>query len=191
MRKKRFNELSRLINGISPTALTKSLRHLENEGMINRTVIPTVPVTVEYSVTEKGESFHKIIKEMKKNGAKSGPRSKGQTRRGKRAWSGFCFSSIYFHIGLIEHLDRLFFPYLETGFNLIYYSFTIWYKKQPMIFLYHRDKHSPNGVGYVVRKASCTAETSISLCPIAIYLEPVRELSRYATNFFIDSYKAK
>lgn len=66
--KKRFNELSRLINGISPTALTKSLRHLENEGMINRTVIPTVPVTVEYSVTEKGESFHKIIKEMKKWG---------------------------------------------------------------------------------------------------------------------------
>ncbi|WP_407268551.1 winged helix-turn-helix transcriptional regulator [Radiobacillus sp. PE A8.2] len=69
---KRFNELRRSIDGISPNALTNTLKHLENKGMINRNAIPTVPVTVEYSVTEKGESFHKVLKEMKKWGAEWG-----------------------------------------------------------------------------------------------------------------------
>lgn len=65
---KRFNELVRLIDGISPTALTSTLRHLEKEDMITRTVYPTVPATVEYSLTEKGQSFHSVLKEMKKWG---------------------------------------------------------------------------------------------------------------------------
>ncbi|WP_042166726.1 winged helix-turn-helix transcriptional regulator [Paenibacillus gorillae] len=65
---RRFNELARLINGISPTALTASLRHLEQEEMITRTVFPTVPATVEYALTEKGQSFHVVLKAMKKWG---------------------------------------------------------------------------------------------------------------------------
>jgi len=65
---RRFNELARSIHRISPTALTSALRHLEQEDMLSRTVIPTVPVTVEYSLTEKGQSFHIVLKAMKKWG---------------------------------------------------------------------------------------------------------------------------
>lgn len=68
----RFSELRRAIEGISPTALTSTLKHLEKEGVVSRKVIPTVPVTVEYTLTEKGLSFHSVLKEMKKWGAKWG-----------------------------------------------------------------------------------------------------------------------
>lgn len=64
--KKRFNQLRRAINGISPNALTTTLKHLEKKKIVIRTVIPTVPVTVEYSLTEKGKSFHSVLYEMKK-----------------------------------------------------------------------------------------------------------------------------
>ncbi|SLL37555.1 HxlR family transcriptional regulator [Mycobacteroides abscessus subsp. abscessus] len=63
---KRFNELRRSIEGISPNSLTTTLKHLEKRGIIIRTAIPTVPITIEYSLTEKGESFHSVLKEMKK-----------------------------------------------------------------------------------------------------------------------------
>lgn len=41
------------------------LRHLEEHGVLERHVFPTVPVTVEYSLTPKGEDLHQILKEMK------------------------------------------------------------------------------------------------------------------------------
>jgi len=63
---KRFNELRRSIEGISPNSLTTTLKHLEKKGIIIRTAILTVPITVEYSLTEKGKSFHSVLKEMKK-----------------------------------------------------------------------------------------------------------------------------
>jgi DNA-binding HxlR family transcriptional regulator len=63
--KKRFGELQRQIKSISPTALTSTLRHLEEQGVLERHVFPTVPVTVEYSLTPKGEDLHPIIKAMK------------------------------------------------------------------------------------------------------------------------------
>jgi DNA-binding HxlR family transcriptional regulator len=62
---RRFGELQRAINNISPTALTNTLRHLEDQGVLERCVFPTVPVTVEYTLTVKGQDLHTIIKAMK------------------------------------------------------------------------------------------------------------------------------
>jgi DNA-binding HxlR family transcriptional regulator len=62
---KRFGELQKAITNVSPKALTDTLRHLESNGVLIRTVYATVPVTVEYTLTEKGQSLHTIIKEMK------------------------------------------------------------------------------------------------------------------------------
>ncbi|UOQ42891.1 helix-turn-helix transcriptional regulator [Halobacillus salinarum] len=69
---KRFGELQKEIKDISPTALTNTLRHLEENTILTRKAYATVPVTVEYSLTEKGEELHKILKEMKIWGSKWG-----------------------------------------------------------------------------------------------------------------------
>lgn len=52
----RFNELKRAIEGISQRMLTLTLRHLERDGLVERTVHPTVPPRVEYSLTPLGRS---------------------------------------------------------------------------------------------------------------------------------------
>ncbi|MGG1313371.1 MULTISPECIES: winged helix-turn-helix transcriptional regulator [Cohnella] len=62
---KRFGELQRSIPAVSPRALTSTLRHLEEKGVLERRVHPTVPVTVEYTLTPKGQDLHQIVKEMK------------------------------------------------------------------------------------------------------------------------------
>ncbi|WAH39940.1 helix-turn-helix transcriptional regulator [Alicyclobacillus fastidiosus] len=66
---RRFSELQRSVIEASPKALTNTLRHLEQRGVISRRVFPTVPVTVEYSLTEKGVAFHSVLHEMKRWGA--------------------------------------------------------------------------------------------------------------------------
>ena len=53
----RFNELHRGIEGISQRMLTRTLRSLEHDGIIQRKVSPTVPVSVEYSITDLGRSL--------------------------------------------------------------------------------------------------------------------------------------
>ncbi|NKM56954.1 transcriptional regulator [Rhizobium anhuiense] len=55
--KKRFNQLLREIGDISKQMLSKTLRHLEQDGFIRRTVYPEVPPRVEYELTELGQSF--------------------------------------------------------------------------------------------------------------------------------------
>ena len=60
----RFNELKRDLTGISQKVLTDSLRSMENDGLITRTVYPEVPPHVEYSLSEIGESMRPIIKAM-------------------------------------------------------------------------------------------------------------------------------
>jgi DNA-binding HxlR family transcriptional regulator len=62
---KRFGELQRNIKGISPKSLTDTLRHLEEQGVLERHAFATVPVTVEYTLTPKGEDLHPILKQMK------------------------------------------------------------------------------------------------------------------------------
>jgi len=56
-RTRRFNELKRLIGGISQQMLTRTLKALERDGMVIRKVYPTVPPQVEYSLTDLGRSL--------------------------------------------------------------------------------------------------------------------------------------
>lgn len=60
----RFNELQRSLNGISQKVLTDSLRSMEADGIITRTVYPEVPPRVEYALSELGESMRPIISAM-------------------------------------------------------------------------------------------------------------------------------
>jgi DNA-binding HxlR family transcriptional regulator len=57
----RFNELRRQIEGISQKMLTQTLRGLERDGLVSRTVYPTVPVTVEYQLTSLGRSLGEAV----------------------------------------------------------------------------------------------------------------------------------
>ncbi|NLS20805.1 helix-turn-helix transcriptional regulator [Rhizobium sp. P40RR-XXII] len=65
---KRFNELRRLMPGISQRMLTLDLRALEEAGLIRRTVYPTVPVKVEYSLTKDGTRLEKVVAVVKEFG---------------------------------------------------------------------------------------------------------------------------
>ena len=60
----RFNELKKDLDGISQKVLTDSLRSLENDGLITRTVYPEVPPRVEYALSELGLSMKPIIASM-------------------------------------------------------------------------------------------------------------------------------
>ena len=60
----RFNELQRNLEGISQKVLTDSLRSMEEDGIITRTVFPEVPPRVEYALSELGETMRPIIKSM-------------------------------------------------------------------------------------------------------------------------------
>ena len=60
----RFNELRKSLDGISQKVLTDSLRSMEEDGIITRTVYPEVPPRVEYALSELGESMRPIIKSM-------------------------------------------------------------------------------------------------------------------------------
>ena len=64
----RFNELHRDLEGISQKVLTDSLRSMEADGIITRTVYAEVPPRVEYALSELGESLCPVIEEMKKWG---------------------------------------------------------------------------------------------------------------------------
>jgi DNA-binding HxlR family transcriptional regulator len=58
---KRFNELRREIPSVSQRMLTLTLRNLERDGLVNRTVTPSIPPRVDYELTELGESLRKPI----------------------------------------------------------------------------------------------------------------------------------
>lgn len=58
---KRFNELKRGIDGISQRMLTLTLRGLERDGLITRTMYPTIPPRVDYELTELGRTLLKPV----------------------------------------------------------------------------------------------------------------------------------
>lgn len=60
----RFNELKKDLEGISQKVLTDSLRSMEADGIITRTVYPEVPLRVEYALTELGKSLKPILDSM-------------------------------------------------------------------------------------------------------------------------------
>ena len=64
----RFNELRKDLEGISQKVLTDSLRSMEDDGIITRTVYPEVPPRVEYALSDLGESMRPIIKAMEEWG---------------------------------------------------------------------------------------------------------------------------
>ncbi|MFG6357484.1 MAG: helix-turn-helix transcriptional regulator [Acetatifactor sp.] len=64
----RFNELKKDLDGISQKVLTDSLRSMEEDGIVTRTVYPEVPPRVEYALSELGESMRPILDTMLKWG---------------------------------------------------------------------------------------------------------------------------
>ena len=60
----RFNELKKDLEGISQKVLTDSLRSMESDGIVTRTVYPEVPPRVEYALSPLGESMRPIMKAM-------------------------------------------------------------------------------------------------------------------------------
>jgi DNA-binding HxlR family transcriptional regulator len=57
----RFNHLRREIKGISQKVLSQTLKKLERDGLITRTIFATVPVTVEYALTPLGRTLTKTV----------------------------------------------------------------------------------------------------------------------------------
>jgi len=78
---RRFCELERSLEGISPRTLSLRLRALEAEGIVKRHTYPEVPPRVEYVLTDKGEALAPLIEDMRSYGRRWLPRE----RSGRRA----------------------------------------------------------------------------------------------------------
>jgi DNA-binding HxlR family transcriptional regulator len=62
---RRYSDLSRIIAGVSQKMLTQTLRTLERDGMVSRTITPAVPVRVEYALTPLGYSLLPVMRAVK------------------------------------------------------------------------------------------------------------------------------
>lgn len=60
----RFNALRREVGPITQRMLSTTVRRLERDGLITRTVYPTVPPSVEYALTDRGRSLHTILAQL-------------------------------------------------------------------------------------------------------------------------------
>jgi DNA-binding HxlR family transcriptional regulator len=85
-RPQRFNELRRAIGGISQRMLTLTLRGLERDGLITRTVFPTVPARVDYALTALGRDLLDPVSAL---GAWA-IRNQGKIARAREAFDGNC-----------------------------------------------------------------------------------------------------
>jgi DNA-binding HxlR family transcriptional regulator len=61
---RRFNEIKRMVGGISQRMLTLTLRGLERDGLVTRTVFPTIPPRVDYALTELGRSLRGPVQNL-------------------------------------------------------------------------------------------------------------------------------
>lgn len=61
----RYSDLGRKIPGVSQKMLTQTLRSLERDGLVTRTITPTVPVRVDYSLTELGSNLGCLLSSVK------------------------------------------------------------------------------------------------------------------------------
>jgi DNA-binding HxlR family transcriptional regulator len=62
---KRFNELKRMVGGISQRMLTFTLRVLERDGLVTRTVFPTTPQRVDYELTKLGNTLWEAVEALR------------------------------------------------------------------------------------------------------------------------------
>jgi DNA-binding HxlR family transcriptional regulator len=62
---KRFSEIKRMVGGISQRMLTFSLRALERDGLVTRTVLPTTPPRVDYELTERGSTLWEAVEPLR------------------------------------------------------------------------------------------------------------------------------
>jgi DNA-binding HxlR family transcriptional regulator len=62
---RRYSELSRTIAGVSQKMLTQTLRTLERDGLITRTITPSVPVRVDYELTSLGRTLLPVVRAIK------------------------------------------------------------------------------------------------------------------------------
>lgn len=67
-RKLRFSELEKLLPGINQKMLTSSLRDMEKDKLVTRTVYAQVPPRVEYTISDRGISLGKVLQELDKWG---------------------------------------------------------------------------------------------------------------------------
>lgn len=65
VRSMRYSEIARVLVGVSQKMLTQTLRSLERDGLLTRTVTPTVPVTVTYQLTTLGLSLYDLTRQMR------------------------------------------------------------------------------------------------------------------------------
>jgi DNA-binding HxlR family transcriptional regulator len=75
---KRFKEMEREIEGITAKMLSKELKDLEMNQLVSRTVYDTMPVTVEYALTDYGKTLKKVIGELHTWGAQHRKRILGR-----------------------------------------------------------------------------------------------------------------
>ncbi len=61
----RYSALGRRLAGVSPKMLSQTLRALERDGLVTRTAVPTVPVTVTYELTDLGHSLRAALRVVK------------------------------------------------------------------------------------------------------------------------------
>ena len=82
---RRFKDLQRQLQDITPKILSKELKELELNEFVTRTVYATSPVTVEYELTKYSNSLDKIIDEMREWGLQHRKRMMNNSRKEKRA----------------------------------------------------------------------------------------------------------
>jgi DNA-binding HxlR family transcriptional regulator len=86
----RFSQFLESIEGMNPKTLSARLREMEKNGLIERTVIPGIPVQIEYTITERGKDLKPVLQQMAEFSMRHFPKTvfkDGKSRTFKEAFS--------------------------------------------------------------------------------------------------------
>jgi DNA-binding HxlR family transcriptional regulator len=86
---RRFNEIKRMVGGISQRMLTLTLRGLERDGLVTRTVFPTIPPRVDYELTDLGRGLWQPVEALGKWARRSSAGDRGRARAVRSAQRGW------------------------------------------------------------------------------------------------------